>query len=298
MPGAVVWQAGNRDAGMLGHPPAGDAGKQGCISQRAGDRREEGCLPPLPPHPNLSSPVRPAGPAMGARAAGSEHPGSSRLFAGNALLRLNTSPEPSGESSCCLFFTCLGVMVPPKINPPSFTRPLRGGTWAWSERGAEPKGRGWGSGERGGRLEAKYKVGERVQAVSWWGHTGCGWGCPQPHLPPSALVGIPLTRGIFYRLSLAVGRGVKSQARLEGLAWSVPALRYPFPRGGLDELGLSLIRYDLLSELKLLLSIFPRLSRERSWVRALPAWGRCPRSCRWVPARLESSPVPGAGGLG
>lgn len=150
MPGAVVWQAGNRDAGMLGHPPVGDAGKQGCISQRAGDRREEGCLPPLPPHPNLSSPVRPAGPAMGARAAGSEHPGSSRLFAGNALLRLNTSPEPSGESSCCLFFTCLGVMVPPKINPPSFTRPLRGGTWAWSERGAEPKGRGWGSGERGG----------------------------------------------------------------------------------------------------------------------------------------------------
>lgn len=189
-------QPGCSAAGMLGHLPAGDAGKQGCISQRAGDGREEGCLPPLPPIPTSPPRHGQRGQRWEQELRARSIPAAHDALPGNALLRLNTSPEPSGESSCCLLFTCLGVMVPPKINPPSFTRPLRGGTWARSERGAEPEVRGWGCGERGGTGRQNLRWGRGSRLCPGGVTLGAGGdepkGCiPQPHLPPSALVGIP-----------------------------------------------------------------------------------------------------------
>lgn len=58
---------------------------------------------------------------------------------------------------------------------------------------------------------------------------------------------------------------------LEGSAWSVPVLLSLSWRG-LDELGLILIRYDPLLELKLLLPIFPP-----SFLCVGLGWSRCPQ---------------------
>lgn len=72
---------------------------------------------------------------------------------------------------------------------------------------------------------------------------------PAPRLP--APVGIPLSRGMIADRASPSARDLNTK----GSARSVPAPCYPFPGGGLDQLGLILIRYDLLPELKLLLPI-------------------------------------------
>lgn len=257
MPRAVTWRAGSRDAGLQGcsgtrqqgMPAKGDA---------ALDGQGPGCLPLLPlsqtPLPSMGT-----GPAMGAGLRARSPLGADAALP-VTLCRGLTRCGAKQESACCLLFTCLGVMVPPKINPPSFTRPSHGGTWAGSERGAEPK---VGGGEGGQNKRWGRGPGLRPGGVMLLMAGGEPKGCiPQPHLPPSPPVGVPLARGTFYRSSLAISHRFKSQARLEGLAWPVPALHYPFPSGGLDEPGLILIGYDLLSKLKLLLPTFPLPSHQ------------------------------------
>lgn len=96
-------------------------------------------------HPNLSSQYGVWG-REGSRSTGLELPQNSHHFSREALLGMlfqegfaeaHHIAEPGGGSVCCLLFTCLGVMEPPKINPPSFTRPLHGGTWAREEAEGE-----------------------------------------------------------------------------------------------------------------------------------------------------------------
>lgn len=141
-----------------------------------------GCLPLLPPSQTLL-PGMGTGPAMG-EGLRSRSPLGADATLLVTLCRGLTLCGAKRESACCLLFTCLGVMVPPKINPPSFTRPLRGGTWAGSERGAEPK---VGGGEGGQNKRWGRGSGLRPGGVMLLTAGDEPKGCiPQPHLPPGS----------------------------------------------------------------------------------------------------------------
>lgn len=86
---------------------------------------------------------------------------------------------------------------------------------------------------------------------------GMNRGAASPAHPAApAPAGIPLSRGMSVDLALPRAWDLITK----GSARAVPAPCYPFPGGGLDQLALILIRYDLLPELKLLLPISPLVS--------------------------------------
>lgn len=115
----------------------------------------------------------------------SPHPKPSSL-AQHRARSIPGAPARNGEERglrCCFAFTCLGVMEPPKINPASFTRPLRGSTWAGSGKGE------W----EGGHMHQRCSPGPR----------SC---IPHPsRIPPAA------PEGCFIDLGLAITWDLKAK---------------------------------------------------------------------------------------
>lgn len=89
---------------------------------------------------------------------------------------------------------------------------------------------------------------------------------------------------VWERILAGLGAAAPAPCWDGALPWDLSVPCYPFPAAGLDQLGLILIRYDLLAELKLLLPISPLVFS------SLPSAGF---GIWWEPMSLE---CPGAGG--